>query len=170
MHEIERRFLVLDPRAALTWSDENRVDHLSVDRIEQAYLFVNNEIALRVRRASAGPGKERAQLTVKLGTPMGPMIREEFNHAISVELAVRQIEQCPHRIVKTRHRVYRRAAAERWEVDVFEGENAGLVIAELELRDVEENFVLPPWAGLEVTDDPRYTNAALSRHPFTRWT
>jgi len=54
-------------------------------------------------------------------------------------------------------------------VDVFEGENAGLVIAEIELTNENQNISLPPWAGAEVTDDPRYYNSSLTAHPYCRW-
>jgi adenylate cyclase len=56
-----------------------------------------------------------------------------------------------------------------WEVDVFGGENAGLVIAEVELRDEDERVVLPTWVGLEVTGRAPYYNSSLAVHPFTAW-
>jgi CYTH domain-containing protein len=56
-----------------------------------------------------------------------------------------------------------------WEVDVFEGENAGLVVAEVELESERQSIDLPDWVGLEVTHDPRYLNANLAKAPFTRW-
>lgn len=176
MHEIERRFLVADPQAALTWSDANRVDPSVIQQIEQAYLFDGGDITLRVRKAifeyPLRPGALpdiRGTLTIKLDTPMGSMIREEFNHPVSIELVERQLARYPHRVIKCRRLVYRRAAEERWEVDVFGGANEGLVLAEIELRAPDQQIELPPWVGAEVTDDPRYTNAALARHPFQHW-
>ncbi|MBP2670882.1 MAG: adenylate cyclase, partial [candidate division NC10 bacterium] len=56
-----------------------------------------------------------------------------------------------------------------WDLDVFAGENAGLVMAEVELESEDESFEQPDWAGEEVTGDARYYNASLARHPFTRW-
>jgi len=56
-----------------------------------------------------------------------------------------------------------------WEVDEFAGENAPLVVAEVELDRIDAEVSLPSWVGLEVTYDPRYTNAALARHPYSRW-
>lgn len=171
MYEIERRFLVTDLRAALTWTEEIRLDVAAMHRIEQAYLFANDEIAMRVRKVAASSKAEpsRAWLTIKISTERSPLIREEFNHSISVALAEQQIAKCPHRIVKTRHRIIRLGGDETWEVDVFEGENEGLLIAEIELREADQLIVVPPWVGAEVTDDPRYSNAALSRHPFKHW-
>ena len=56
-----------------------------------------------------------------------------------------------------------------WEIDVFEGDNEGLVIAEVELESEDEPFDVPEWIGAEVTDDPRYFNANLVANPFSRW-
>ena len=56
-----------------------------------------------------------------------------------------------------------------WEVDEFFGENSGLIVAEVELEREDQIFSLPPWAGREVTGDPRYFNAALTRNPYSRW-
>jgi adenylate cyclase len=57
----------------------------------------------------------------------------------------------------------------RWEVDEFEGENAGLIIAEVELAAADQPIHLPDWVGEEVTDDPRYYNASLIAHPYSTW-
>jgi adenylate cyclase len=54
-------------------------------------------------------------------------------------------------------------------VDVFEGDNAGLVIAEIELKDINEPFARPGWLGKEVTDDPRYYNVSLAGNPYKNW-
>ncbi|WP_163335947.1 CYTH domain-containing protein [Desulfopila sp. IMCC35008] len=56
-----------------------------------------------------------------------------------------------------------------WEIDVFSGVNEGLIVAEIELESIHQDFALPPWVGQEVTDDPRYYNSNLSRHPFQLW-
>jgi adenylate cyclase len=60
-------------------------------------------------------------------------------------------------------------AGMNWELDIFSGTNAGLLIAELELEDELQDFELPSWVGAEVTDDLRYTNSSLALHPFTTW-
>jgi len=70
-------------------------------------------------------------------------------------------------IEKTRYPV--RYAGKEWEVDVFEGENTGLVVAELELEHEAEPFEKPPWLGREVSADPRYYNTCLVRHPYRDW-
>ena len=61
-------------------------------------------------------------------------------------------------------------AGKRWEVDVFHGENGGLVIAEIELESEDEAFALPAWVGAEVTGETRYYNAALIAYPYRLWT
>ncbi|HEY9857954.1 MAG TPA: hypothetical protein V6D16_00500, partial [Candidatus Obscuribacterales bacterium] len=56
-----------------------------------------------------------------------------------------------------------------WEVDEFAGENQGLMVAEVELSDANQAITLPDWAGEEVSHDPRYFNASLAKHPYSRW-
>jgi adenylate cyclase len=70
-------------------------------------------------------------------------------------------------IEKTRTRVPH--ASHVWEVDEFDGENLGLIIAEVELSSPDEEVALPPWVGTEVTGDPRYYNSNLAVHPFRDW-
>jgi adenylate cyclase len=62
-----------------------------------------------------------------------------------------------------------RDGSHTWEIDVFEGDNAGLVVAEIELQREDEAFERPNWLGEEVTDDPRYFNANLVQNPYDRW-
>ena len=73
----------------------------------------------------------------------------------------------PHVIDKTRYRIDH--AGMTWEVDEFHGINDGLVVAEIELDDENQPFERPAWLGAEVTDDPRYSNAALSDNPYSKW-
>ena len=68
---------------------------------------------------------------------------------------------------KTRYR--HQVGKHVWEVDVFHGENEGLVVAEIELSDEAESFDKPDWVGDEVSADPRYANSKLSTHPFRKW-
>jgi adenylate cyclase len=70
-------------------------------------------------------------------------------------------------IEKTRHEV--RHESHLWEIDEFAGENAGLIVAEIELEDADEAFARPGWLGAEVSDDPRYYNSELARYPYSRW-
>jgi adenylate cyclase len=68
---------------------------------------------------------------------------------------------------KVRHLI--RVDGHLWELDVFAGENAGLVMAEIELESEGEAFERPDWLGDDVSEDPRYYNASLARYPFRRW-
>ena len=70
-------------------------------------------------------------------------------------------------VEKTRHRIEH--LGHTWEVDEFHGENAGLVVAEIELGSEDEPFEQPAWIGQEVTGDPRYYNSSLMRLPYSRW-
>ena len=72
-----------------------------------------------------------------------------------------------HIIQKLRHNVEYRGF--RWEIDEFEGSNEGLVVAEIELASVDQPFEVPPWAGKEVSGDPRYLNTSLSVRPYRDW-
>jgi adenylate cyclase len=70
-------------------------------------------------------------------------------------------------IDKVRHLIP--VGAHTWELDVFAGDNEGLVMAEVELAEPDEVFTLPAWAGREVSDDPRYYNVNLAAHPYREW-
>lgn len=151
--EIERKFLVRDD----TWREGARGV-----RYRQGYLALLRLCTVRVRI-----GGERAYLTVK-GRAVG-CVRDEYEYEIPTADAEEMIGNlCESGIIdKTRYRVDH--AGRSWEIDEFHGENAGLVVAEIELESPEARFERPPWAGEEVTHDPRYTNAALAQNPFTGW-
>lgn len=151
--EIERKYLVSDD----SW--KNEADR--GERIEQGYLSVDPERTVRVRLRG-----ERARLTVK-GPNDGP-VRVEFEYEIPPEDAREILELCLRPVIhKQRHLLPGRDGT--WEIDVFEGENAGLVVAEIELADAAAAPSLPPWIGADITDDPRYYNANLVEHPYCEW-
>lgn len=152
--EIERKFLVKGD----AWRD--RVE--SASRITQGYLAADPRVTVRVRLCG-----DRAYLTIK-GEAKG-ISRSEFEYPIPVadaEAMLRGLTALPP-VDKVRHLI--RIGGHLWELDVFEGANAGLVMAEVELAAEDEAFDLPDWAGEEVTGDPRYYNAYLAKHPFARW-
>lgn len=94
--------------------------------------------------------------------------RQEFDYPVPVADARALLALCVGGVIdKRRHLV--RHAGHLWEVDEFLGANAGLVVAEIELSDHDERFVLPPWAGREVTDLARYYNLALASRPWSDW-
>jgi adenylate cyclase len=148
--EIERKFLV----SGNEWRD------LAVrsTMIRQAYLS-HSDTAATVRIRIVDDAK--AFLTIK-SPQLGP-VRSEFEYSIPLhdarELLTLRIGLA---IEKRRHLVEMDGA--RWEVDVFEGAHAGLVIAEIELPDADAIFQRPRWLGQEVTGDPRYYNAHLAAH------
>jgi CYTH domain-containing protein len=97
------------------------------------------------------------------------LARPEYEYPIPVEDANELLDTlCLKPIIeKTRYTI--EYAGLLWEVDEFEGENAGLIIAEVELTAADQRILLPDWVGKEVTDDPRYYNASLITHPFAAW-
>ena len=153
--EIERKFLVD--------GDGWRPGAVGVP-YRQGYLSAGADARCTVRARVAG---ERAWLTIK-GRPSAGS-RDEYEYPIPVADAEEILERLcvGDRIEKTRYRVAH--AGRTWEVDEFGGENAPLVVAEVELESIDAEVSLPPWVGLEVTYDPRYTNAALARQPYSRW-
>jgi len=152
--EIERKFLVQDD----TWRD--LVD--SQVHIMQGYLAHSPGLTLRVRVKG-----DKAYLTIK-GATTG-LSRNEYEYLIPLADAAEMLNHLAvlPPIDKVRHHVV--VAGHVWEVDVFAGENAGLVMAEVELGAEDEAFVVPAWVGAEVSDDPRYLNVNLAQYPYRRW-
>lgn len=149
--EIERKFLVVGG----AWRSANGT------RICQGYLNRDKSRTVRVRIAG-----EQAYLTVK-GATQGNT-RAEFEYEIPLADAEQLLALCDGpTIQKVRHNVMHQCHL--WEVDVFEGENAGLVVAEIELASEDEVFARPPWLGQEVSDDSRYFNSQLASHPYCNW-
>lgn len=151
--EIERKFLVKDD----AWRAAAGPGTLLV----QGYLCSGGEATVRLRLAA-----DRAWLTIK-GTTVD-LARPEFEYVIPRDDALALLDLClPWPIEKTRYRVEH--AGRVWDVDVFHGANAPLVTAEVELARADEQVEVPAWVGAEVSDDPRYRNASLARHPFGNW-
>jgi adenylate cyclase len=169
--EIERRFLV-----------QGEIPEGEVSPIAQAYLSVDPDRTMRVRLAG-----EKAWLTVKGRLPglkwtseqsglsatqssePGLLRRLEFEYEIPRSDASEMFNMgLGAAIHKSRVRV---PASGRltWEIDVFYGENEGLVVAEIELEDEEQSFDRPDWLGDELTGDPRLTNATLVMNPLASW-
>jgi adenylate cyclase len=128
----------------------------------QGYLSSVKERVVRVRIAG-----EKAFLTIK-GLTRG-VTRLEFEYPIPVADAGTMLDLlCEHPLVeKTRYR--EDYGGKAWEIDVFHGDNDGLVIAEVEVAGEAETVRLPPWLGAEVSNDPRYFNSNLGLNPFKNW-
>lgn len=150
--EIERKFLVQ--------GDGWRQGATGV-RYVQGYL--NRDKARTVRVRIAG---EHGFLTIK-GLSVGAT-RAEFEYPIPLADAQALLALCEGPLIdKIRYRIPHAGLV--WELDVFAGDNAGLVLAEVELPHEDAVFARPGWVGAEVTDDARYFNSNLAQHPFTRW-
>ncbi len=151
--EIERKFLVKN--------DDWRSLGTGVFYC-QGYLVSTPSKTVRVRIAD-----EQAYLTIK-GATTG-IARAEYEYAIPVDHAQELLQTLcePPLIQKTRYRVEWGGLV--WEIDEFAGENRGLIVAEVELTDEKQAIALPDWIGVEVSDDSRYYNANLAKHPYCRW-
>ena len=132
-------------------------------KITQGYLCKDNGLTVRVRIKG-----DKGFLTIK-GRRSG-LSRFEWEKEISENDVLALLEQVDSgQIAKTRHLVKNTDGKHVWEVDEFHGDNEGLVVAEIELRDETEPFDKPDWIGEEVTDDPRYYNAQLVKNPYKNW-
>jgi CYTH domain-containing protein len=149
--EIERKFLVIGDG----WRTADGVLY------RQGYLNRDKTRTVRVRLAG-----EQAFLTIK-GKTVG-ISRAEFEYAIPVADANDLLALCDGTLIeKIRHKIT--YAGILWEVDEFLGDNAGLVVAEVELQAADQQLELPDWVGVDVSDDARYYNSNLSSHPFLSW-
>src|SRR5687768_5365621 len=158
--EIERKFLVTGD----TW----RADAHKVVPMAQGYL---NDLA------TVDSGAMRNSVRVRIAGDAGFLnlksrelghTRQEFDYPIPVPDARALLALCVGGVIdKRRH--YVTHAGHLWEVDEFLGDNAGLVVAEIELNSADEHFAMPEWAGREATDAPRYYNLALASRPYSQW-
>lgn len=150
--EIERKFLVRSD----AWRSLGEPVLL-----RQGYLSSHKERVVRVRIEG-----EQGVMTIK-GRNVGA-VRGEWEYPIPLADAAELLLLCEQPLIeKYRRRITH--AGHVWEVDEFLGVNAGLVVAEIELDAEAEAFELPDWVGAEVTDDLRYLNSSLIKHPYSAW-
>ena len=152
--EIERKFLVRgnDWRALVS----------SQTTIRQAYLASGSKSSTRIRIRGDGT----ATLTIK--SRPADLRRLELEYPIPVLQAEALMQLREGSIIeKTRHVVPHGSLA--WEIDVFAGDNLGLIIAEIELKDVDQPVDIPAWIGRQVTAQPQYYNSYLVQQPFSSW-
>ena len=155
MVEIERKFLVL--------SNDFVTEAFSKKRIVQAYLSSNPERTVRIRIK-----EDNAFLTIKGKGNASGTTRLEWETEIPVSDAEQLLLICEEGIIdKIRYEII--VGSHTFEVDVFAGENEGLIMAEIELESENDIFVKPIWLGQEVTNDERFYNAYLSKKPFKKW-
>ncbi len=150
--EIERKFLVQGQE----WKQLARGTAM-----RQGYLSTDPERVVRVRVEG-----DAAALTIK-GKSAGA-VRGEWEYAIPKADAEELLALCLRPLIeKSRYRIDH--AGMLWEVDEFYGDNAGLVVAEIELQSEDQQFDRPHWVAAEVTHDARYYNSNLLRHPYKDW-
>ncbi len=152
--EIERKFLLR--------SDAWRGDVSRSVEMRQGYLSREaGKASVRVRLEGAS-----ANLNIKAAVVGNA--RAEYEYAIDAGEAAEILGTlCVGRVEKTRHYVEQGDLV--WEIDEFGGDNAGLIVAELELKSADQDFERPDWLGQEVTDERRYYNHSLSQHPYRQW-
>jgi adenylate cyclase len=152
--EIERKFLIS--------RDDWRRLVTETKRIRQGYLGRDDSFSIRIRITD----KRHGTLTVK--SSQVELSRLEFEYSIPLADAEQLLSQCRgHIIAKVRHLVPWQGLV--WEIDLFTGYNAGLIIAEIELASEAQQLDLPGWIGDEITGQKRYSNSWLVDHPFTSW-
>jgi adenylate cyclase len=158
--EIERKFLVTGD----AWRTQaHRV-------VPMAQGYINDQAAMDsgAQRASVRVRVAGDEAFLNLKSCEPGHTRQEFDYPIPAGDGRALLALCVGNIVeKRRHHVHH--AGHLWEVDEFLGDNAGLVVAEIELGAADERFERPAWLGAEVTDEVRYYNLALASHPFARW-
>ena len=149
--EIERKFLV----NGTAWKTSSGTPY------RQGYLNRDKHRTVRVRIAG-----DAAFLTIK-GVSVGAT-RAEFEYPIPLADAQSLFALCDGPVIDKVRYVLQHAGT-TWEVDEFAGDNAGLVVAEVELTHEDQAFVRPDWLGEEVTQDVRYFNSSLASHPYGQW-
>lgn len=152
--EIERKFLL---------KNNNWRKHVQTSNIiRQGYLAPLDTSSVRVRIEG-----EHANINIKSAT-IG-IKRLEYEYEIPLKDALEMLDKLCRQpqVHKTRHRIP--VADHVWEIDEFYDENKGLIVAEIELSSESESFELPEWIAEEVSDDPRYYNVNLIKHPYKLW-
>lgn len=151
--EIERKFLV---------KSGNFKENAKQEYIHQGFLSTEKERVVRVRIKG-----EKAFLTVK-GVSDG-ISRAEYEYAIPMEEAREMLKELCIKPTIEKYRYTLEHGGMTWEVDEFLGDNEGLLLAEVELEDPQQEFSLPDWIGEEVSGDPRYFNSNLVKNPYKNW-
>ena len=152
--EIERKFLVVNN----LW--RNHID--GSDYFRQGYLATTGKCSIRIRVSD-----DKGFLNMKSATL--DIQRTEYEYEIPRQEAEEMLDTFCEGPLIEKTRYYVRHHEHLWEIDEFDGANAGLVVAEIELDDIAETFTRPDWIGPEVSDDPRYYNVCLVKHPYNEW-
>ena len=152
--EIERKFLV---HKSKDWKQLS----YACSHIQQGYMAAVNPVGIRIR-------DEKGYLTIKGPSRNGGMTRYEFEKEITLDEARHLLELCEPGIID-KHRYLISYGDHTFEVDEFHGDNEGLIMAEVELKEENEEFKKPDFIGIEVTGDRHFYNSHLRRNPFSLW-
>ena len=156
--EIERKFLSKND----DWKAQVTKKHVIKQGYLQSGLEAGQKSSVRIRISD-----DTANINIK--SIDLTMVRQEFEYAIPLIDAEQLLASLCDDSVISKIRYHIPHGHHLWEVDIFEGENAGLQMAEIELNSLDEAFEKPPWIGEEVSDDERYYNIYLLKHPFRMW-
>ncbi|RFS15183.1 CYTH domain-containing protein [Emticicia sp. C21] len=152
--EIERKYLIHQDK----WDNFQKPEG---QLFRQGYILKDPDKTIRVRVTNT-----TAYLTIK-GASLGAT-RTEFEYEIPKQEGIELLDNfAVSELSKIRYKVL--YSNKLWEVDVFLGNNEGLIVAEIELESEEESFELPEWINVEVTGDNKYYNSNLSANPFKNW-
>ena len=153
--EIERKFLVQD--------NSFKSGSFKKSYIKQGFLNSNKFRVVRVRVLD-----DLGFITVKGISSKDGTTRFEWEKKIPLEEAHNLLNLCEAGIIE-KNRYFNKVEGKIYEIDVFEDDNKGLTIAEIELNNALESFEKPQWLGKEVTGQTKYYNSELSKHPFSKW-
>lgn len=156
--EIERKFLLKNDN----WKSQVTKTLAIKQGYLQSGLNKSQKSSVRIRISN-----EQANINIKSVDLI--MLRQEFEYAIPLADAQQMLSTLCDDVVVEKTRYHVPYASHLWEVDIFTGENDGLQMAEIELASIDESFELPDWIGEEVTNDERYYNIYLLKHPYKQW-
>lgn len=156
--EIERKFLLKNDG----WKSQVTKTHTIKQGYLQSGLEKSQKSSVRIRISN-----DEASINIKSVDLI--MVRQEFEYPIPIADAHQMLSTLCDDVVVEKTRYHVPYASHLWEVDVFKGQNDGLQMAEIELTDADESFELPDWIGAEVTNDKRYYNIYLLKHPYKQW-
>ena len=153
--EIERKYLLKHD----LWDD---LEKPNGEYYRQGYVVNEETKTVRVRAT-----ENCGFITIK-GKTDNPAVKPEYEYQIPKEEAIELLDSfTENNIEKTRYKIDYQGHT--WEIDVFYGDNEGLIVAEIELNSIEESYSIPEWIDCEVTHEDKYFNANLSKNPFTNW-
>ncbi|MDO4771133.1 CYTH domain-containing protein [Porphyromonas sp.] len=153
--EIERKYLI-KPSATLPPPER-------ILTIKQGYIRKNAGVSVRIRISN-----DKGYITIKGSKGSGRLSRLEYEYEIPLQDAEELLSMCSDGVI-SKNRYHIRHEGMLWEVDYFEGDNAGLVLAEVELPTESATVAIPDWIDEEITGREEYYNSYLSQHPFKTW-